>query len=211
MKSENGRSMVEMLGVLAIIGVLSIGAISGYAKAMFKYKLNKQTEQLNQVIGAIVRYKSSLLLNPNPADDTNLSDFQLVSLLKKLGEIPKEMYTSSDIYIKDAFGTQYYVYNRNTHKNMFFLRTRSMDRNDSSFQICKNLYLIAKEWHQELHSIRVAAYKGDDFDSQGTYCGDNTLNSYCFKRIKDLRLTDLDDICRTAAEEQGHYSIVINL
>ena len=38
---EQGRSMVEMLGVLAIIGVLSVGAIAGYSKAMFKYKLNK--------------------------------------------------------------------------------------------------------------------------------------------------------------------------
>ena len=204
-----GRSMVEMLGVLAIIGVLSVGAIAGYGKAMFKYKLNKQTEQLNQVIGAIVRYKSSLLLNPNPADDTNLSDFHLVPILKKLGEIPKEMYTSSDVYIKDAFGTQYYVYNRNIFKDMVFLRTRGMDRNESSFQICKNLYVIAKEWHQELHSIRIIAYKGDDFDSQGAYCGDNTLNSHCFKRIKDLRLTDLDDICRTAAEEQGAYSVIL--
>ncbi len=31
-----GRSMVEMLGVLAIIGVLSVGAIAGYSKAMIK-------------------------------------------------------------------------------------------------------------------------------------------------------------------------------
>ena len=31
-----GRSMVEMLGVLAIIGVLSVGAIAGYSKAMMK-------------------------------------------------------------------------------------------------------------------------------------------------------------------------------
>ena len=37
--NENGRSMVEMLGVLAIIGVLSVGAISGYSTAMNKYKL----------------------------------------------------------------------------------------------------------------------------------------------------------------------------
>ena len=35
-KQESGRSMVEMLGVLAIIGVLSIGAIAGYSKAMQK-------------------------------------------------------------------------------------------------------------------------------------------------------------------------------
>ena len=30
LKNESGRSMVEMLGVLAIIGVLSVGGISGY-------------------------------------------------------------------------------------------------------------------------------------------------------------------------------------
>ena len=42
-----GRSMVEMLGVLAIIGVLSVGAIAGYSKAMMKYKLNKQAEAFN--------------------------------------------------------------------------------------------------------------------------------------------------------------------
>lgn len=58
MKSENGRSMVEMLGVLAIIGVLSVGAISGYSKAMFKYKLNKDTEQTSQILAAISRHLS---------------------------------------------------------------------------------------------------------------------------------------------------------
>ena len=30
MKNESGRSMVEMLGVLAIIGVFSVGGIAGY-------------------------------------------------------------------------------------------------------------------------------------------------------------------------------------
>jgi len=42
--SESGRSMVEMLGVLAIIGVLSAGALKGYNEAMFKYKMNKTIE-----------------------------------------------------------------------------------------------------------------------------------------------------------------------
>ena len=208
--ASTGRSMVEMLGVLAIIGVLSVGAIAGYGKAMFKYKLNKQTEQLNQVIGAIVRYKSSLLLNPNPADDTNLSDFQLVPMLKKLGEIPKEMHTSYDTSIKDAFGTKYHIYNRNTDKEHVTLRTLDLGRTDTSFQMCKNLYLIAKEWHQELSSIYVVAYKGDTYSSKGCYLGDNKQSRItCNKRIKDMKLTDLDDICRTAAEEQGMYSIIL--
>ncbi len=40
-KNENGRSMIEMLGVLAIIGVLSVGGIYGYTVAMRKYKANE--------------------------------------------------------------------------------------------------------------------------------------------------------------------------
>ena len=38
--AETGRSMVEILGVLAVIGVLSIGGIYGYAYAMKKYTAN---------------------------------------------------------------------------------------------------------------------------------------------------------------------------
>ncbi|HCU58965.1 MAG TPA: hypothetical protein DIC64_03190 [Alphaproteobacteria bacterium] len=41
---ETGRSMVEMLGVLAIIGVLSAGALAGYSKAMFRHKVNQTIE-----------------------------------------------------------------------------------------------------------------------------------------------------------------------
>ncbi len=38
---ESGRSMVEMLGTLAIIGVLSIGGIMGYSYGMDKYRANE--------------------------------------------------------------------------------------------------------------------------------------------------------------------------
>ena len=41
MNNETGRSMVEMLGVLAIIGVLSVGGIAGYTMAMNKYRANE--------------------------------------------------------------------------------------------------------------------------------------------------------------------------
>ena len=51
-----GRSMVEMLGVLAIIGVLSVGAIAGYSKAMEKYKLNKFSESYNILLNYALQY-----------------------------------------------------------------------------------------------------------------------------------------------------------
>ena len=47
--TEKGRSMVEMLGVLAIIGVLSAGAMAGYSKAMFQYKMNKTIEETTRI------------------------------------------------------------------------------------------------------------------------------------------------------------------
>ncbi len=55
---QNGRSMVEMLGVLAIIGVLSIGGIAGYSKAMFKYKMNKTLDVLSHAIARLVELDS---------------------------------------------------------------------------------------------------------------------------------------------------------
>ena len=48
-----GRSMIEMLGVLAIIGVLSVGGIAGYSKAMQKYRINKTIEQITLIAGNI--------------------------------------------------------------------------------------------------------------------------------------------------------------
>ena len=48
--NEKGRSMIEMLGVLAIIGVLSVGGIAGYSKAMMKFKTNKTIDQIAMTV-----------------------------------------------------------------------------------------------------------------------------------------------------------------
>ena len=45
--AECGRSMVEMLGTLAIIGVLSIGGITGYSYGMDKYRANETINDIN--------------------------------------------------------------------------------------------------------------------------------------------------------------------
>ena len=49
-KEQSGRSMIEMLGVLAIIGVLSVGGIAGYSKAMNKFKTNKVADNLAMIV-----------------------------------------------------------------------------------------------------------------------------------------------------------------
>ena len=57
-KMEKGRSMVEMLGVLAIIGVLSVGGIYGYSVAMNKYKAN-EVVQAASMLGTLAIGKAS--------------------------------------------------------------------------------------------------------------------------------------------------------
>ena len=44
---ESGLSMVEMLGTLAIVGVLSIGGIAGYSYGMDKYRANETINDVN--------------------------------------------------------------------------------------------------------------------------------------------------------------------
>ncbi|MBE6455892.1 MAG: hypothetical protein IJC11_04275 [Alphaproteobacteria bacterium] len=53
---ESGRSMVEMLGVLAIIGVLSVGGIAGYTMAMNRYRANEVVDMANKY--AVIAYSS---------------------------------------------------------------------------------------------------------------------------------------------------------
>ena len=83
--NENGRSMVEMLGVLAIIGVLSVGGIAGYSKAMNKYKINKTTDQVSMLVANIRTLFSS------QGDYAGLSNGQAI----KFGVVPNDMYTAS--------------------------------------------------------------------------------------------------------------------
>ena len=66
-KQETGRSMIEMLGVLAIIGVLSVGGIAGYTTAMRSYKANEIVNATSML------YMMGLASNGGEGNATNLT------------------------------------------------------------------------------------------------------------------------------------------
>ncbi len=68
--SESGRSMVEMLGVLAIMGVLAVGGVAGYRYAMDKYNAN---EILNEVRKRAVTVSQQRILG-QPIDLSEYGD-----------------------------------------------------------------------------------------------------------------------------------------
>ncbi len=47
---QQGRSMIEMLGVLAIIGVLSIGGLAGYTMAMNRHRANQILDYVSRAV-----------------------------------------------------------------------------------------------------------------------------------------------------------------
>ena len=59
--NQTGRSMVEMLGVLAIIGMLSIGGVASYRYAMQQITINQTIDYFSQIYNAI----QSSLINKN--------------------------------------------------------------------------------------------------------------------------------------------------
>ena len=98
LSEQTGRSMIEMLGVLAIIGVLSVGGIAGYSKAMAKYKQNKLGDQISMLI---TNLRTAFGNNANYA---NLTTETAISM----GAVDKEMQNGSDA-IKNVYGGAVYV------------------------------------------------------------------------------------------------------
>ncbi|MCQ2734969.1 MAG: hypothetical protein MJ212_03340 [Alphaproteobacteria bacterium] len=84
--NESGRSMIEMLGVLAIIGVLSVGGIAGYTKAMNKYRINKVIDQVTMIVTNI-RTLYAMQRNYDGLNEENAI---------AMGVIPDELGTTAD-------------------------------------------------------------------------------------------------------------------
>ena len=79
--NQSGRSMIEMLGVLAIIGVLSVGGIAGYSKAMSKYRTNKSIDQVSMLITNV------RTMYAQQQNYTNLNNVLAIDM----GVVPEEM------------------------------------------------------------------------------------------------------------------------
>ncbi len=50
-----------MLGVLAVVGILSVGGIAGFSTAMSKHKNMKEVEKYNLFVQDFMQHKSLIL------------------------------------------------------------------------------------------------------------------------------------------------------
>ena len=205
-----GRSMVEMLGVLAIIGVLSVGAIAGYSKAMMKYKLNKQSEQLTQVLNSIARLSHSF---NNLTEYTNMFPY-----LIKMGEVPNEMIKKGHTaYIFDIFNNGYYatiqpqtMADEEKVKGVaaLFVEMPLTTKSTENLLMCQNIYNNIKENSGNIYYVYSSSgYKTDDYRT-GVFWGDNYCSSgkTC---LKDLTVEKLAEECSLHFGNKSDGSIVV--
>lgn len=73
---ESGRSMVEMLGVLAVMGVLSVGGVAMYTSAMNKHRANELLNEANKRAAIVAMQITSGRTIPSIAefDNTTFSE-----------------------------------------------------------------------------------------------------------------------------------------
>ena len=128
---QSGRSMVEMLGVLAIIGVLSVGGISGYSKAMAKFKMTKAQDQITM-----------LLMNIRTAYATSPSYSGLNSRIAiEYNLAPQEMAasTASTGTLYGAFGGEVVVGTLSDSNNYFYIQIKALGK-----EACRGL--LTSDW-----------------------------------------------------------------
>lgn len=104
---EIGRSMIEMLGVLALIAILSVGGIAGYNKAVTKFKVNKTIHQ----IAVIAQNVRTVFANEKNYKELGYYGYEALSVqnLSDIGVITSDMISKECVF--DEGGHCSYIVN----------------------------------------------------------------------------------------------------
>ena len=174
-----GRSMVEMLGVLAVVGVLSAGALAGYSRAMMQHKLNKQQEQMNDILLGITTYQNDLY-----------GQMYGQSILQSLGVIEQSMIKDGSWV--DVFNNKMSIQASETTISLYVYFKINESENSAVYRQCQNLMTLAQSWRSELYYAETLSAYGSDHQKQKFYYGDRYCKTRC---LRDLSLKDINEMC----------------
>ena len=206
-----GRSMIEMLGVLAIIAVLSVGGIAGYSKAILMWKSNIQRNMIASLLNSTVNLKMYL-----PRQTSNGEN--ITHLLSDLGEVPEGVeYKNNNLYSKDGFTSYIYyglrtltsreeehkVYQQNQYTIYFLFYQGGKSFNLTEKEFCNNLLTVSKEFAGEIKDI--SFWKTDS----NTGYGDSGVILYTGNQLKNVSFAEMRQTCEIVFTETGgaHFNI----
>ena len=199
--------MIEMLGVLAIIAVLSVGGIAGYGKAMRMWNSYLQKEQISQLLHSFIRLRYEL------GNDKTASKkrYNTADILNALGEVPDGLtYKSGGFY--DKSGNFYGgVYGTGCWKNAqdsdeetcafqmnFYADLIKADSSliPTSEDLCENMVYAAKEIAQDIDNITTYWYNTKDDNDPTHWRGYTQWTPFNYETIKTATPLQIKEMCR---------------
>ena len=196
--------MIEMLGVLAIIAVLSVGGIAGYSKAMEKFKLNKVIEEYTYFITGLLEHLSDYeKLNPS-SSQLFLTEFVLTA------NLTPTTWSNSGITLIDSQNHWVWPFVRSGHLvfeiGIIDQQSGIILPDKTNLEYCRALYRnVMKPLHSSLYYV---SFYRHNVATDYTYYGDN----YCRKEDKCLReitLDKIDEICKSCTDKSPWCHIVM--
>lgn len=183
-----GRSMVEMLGVLAIIGVLSAGALAGYSKAMYRHKMNQTIDRVTKIFETLIEMEEKDW-GTGPSEDGAIigSDANGQHDAVKYGIMTEQEFASEDIGFQLPFGTITFDLNYNSEAKLH----GDISINFPDARMCIDFLSIG--W-QNILPI-------DFFNPDGyIYIGNTSGNNYRItKHGQDLSMDEIIAACHSTA------------
>ena len=195
--NESGRSMIEMLGVLAIIGVLSVGGIAGYSQAMSKFKVSKTTDQIQTMVTNIRTLFAGQRTYKGLAGsgDTNSKDF---STAHTMGILTDETWDGNNA--SNAYGGSIIFTTPNSHHNF------AITYNGLPQDACTRM--VMADWGDASSGLVGLVVKGTE-QKDGYSTGDLTFSTAKAGETGGfpVNLTDSVDACKEGASGDNTSSI----
>ena len=190
-----GRSMIEMLGVLAIVGVLSVGGIAGYSKAMEKFKVNKLVEEYTSLMFGLMEHMDNF--SPLRAEGEYQERYYLAETIQELNLLPAGWKVAGKQGVRDSAGNFAYTFVRSKHLT-FDLQLGATDDSSGytiiqtfSSKLCFELFNnLLKPLHSSLYYAGLWKNKSAGYGYYGDkYCGDSEkkcLNEATLAEIQNI-------------------------
>ena len=211
--AQCGRSMIEMLGVLAVVGVLSVGGIAGYSKAMRMYKSNIQKRMISSMVANMINIRDKL--------DSKSQELENITyIFEAMNDIPEGL-TYKNNYLYDTEGNEIYINygvgvwnNQDGSQGKQFVYGFRFNYISSASIIlpsaedfCLNTLQVVKEHYmKDFYSFKVEYSDSLSWDKrkQDVLYNKNALSS--------ANLTDIYKKCKITFNEKGsvRFSLMLN-
>lgn len=194
-QNQSGRSMIEMLGVLAIIGVLSVGGIAGYSKAMEKWKINKTLEGYSYLTSGLLEHMDDIRAQRTTNSDGKI---RLNDTIQAMNLLP-EGWISENNRLYDTTGNWVAVFSRGSRLvyDISLGADSTIDGARTSDTFSGKLCVeFLNNFVQPLHVSLQYAYIFRNAHDSITFYGD-TKYGESSKCLHNITLSDMQSACNS--------------